>query len=68
MDGSRDTVEQVSADDDVCQLEGHGAGVPNDTSPSLDGTRLHAREWPGGDLLRQLGGQKERAKVVGQGM
>ncbi len=44
MDGSQDTVEQVSADDGLCQLEGHGTGVPNDTSPDLDEARLQAHE------------------------
>jgi hypothetical protein len=42
--GEEDAVEQVAADHDLCQLEGYGAGVPNDTSTDLDQTRLHARE------------------------
>ena len=68
MYGGEDAVEQVAADDDLCQLEGHGTGVPNDTSTDLDQTRLQARESPGGDLLRQIGGLKERAEAIGQGM
>ena len=40
MYGHEDAAEQVTADDDLCQLKGHGTGVPNDTSPDLDQARL----------------------------
>ena len=65
MDGEEDAVEQITRDCDLCQLEGYGAGVPNDTSTDLDQARLQARERPSCDLLRQIGDLEESTKVVG---
>ena len=65
MYGEKDAVEQIAADHDLGQLEGYGAGVPNDTSTDLYQARLQARERPSCDLLRQIGDLEESAKVVG---
>ena len=43
MDGGEDAVEQVAADGHFGELEGDGAGVPDDPSADLDQPGLQAR-------------------------
>lgn len=65
MDGGEDAVEEIAWDCDLGELESDRTGMANNAGADLDEPRLQARQRPGHDLVRQLGGLTEHAEVVG---